>query len=384
METMSSRGSNNRHTKGPGAGAVDPTGIRRQLVLRWLVPGLVAAGLAAACGEIEPPDLGAEITVATTIDTDQDAAVASQSDEPVPLEAQAPLAVLPPRDPGYVSVVVLGTPDGVSSGPFDDLAPLAEPLGSLSTDAVADDLFGGLVVDASGSGVLWYAAEGAEAVAIRPPGVRLLDVGYLNNTAEALVLVDDKLVERVRLFDLEAEPIIVLDDADELLDFSAAGGLYAVTVGNEECGRIGFLNSLGDPVGIAGPTVVECPVPRRATFTLIDLSPDGDAMAYTEVTYRSDGVEASTELVGAELSSGVELFRIPVGGAGDRISSLSFDGRRVVFVRTPLEGDNRDLVLIDAVTDGLPVEEVAPLPRSGAFDVSFARLPLKVGADSNG
>lgn len=347
---------------------------------------VLAAGamLVAACGEIEPPDLGAEITVAPTVDADEAAGASIQSDEPVPLEVQGPLAVLPPRDPGYESVLVLGAPDGVSSGMLGDLAPLAAPLGSLPTNSIADDLFGGLVVDAIDDGVLWFAAEGAEPVAIRPAGVRLLDVGYLNNTAEALVLVDDQLIERVRLFDLEAEPIIVLADTDELLDFSAAGGLYAVTIGNDECGRIGFLNTLGDPVGISGPVVVDCPVPRRATYTLIDLSPDGDAMAYTEVTYRSDGVEASTALVGAELSSGVELFRIPVGGAGDRISSLSFDGRRVVFVRTPLEGDRRDLVMIEAVSDGVAAEEITPLPRSGAFDVTFARLPLKVGADTAG
>ncbi len=365
-----------------------PIGDRRparagSLLARSLVGVVACAWLVAACGEIEPPDLGAEITVATTIDPGADSNGEAESDAPVPLAVQGPLAVLPPRDPGYESVVVLGGPEGVSSGTLTELTPLADPLGALPTTAVADDLFGGLVVDAA-EGVLWFPAEGAEAVVIRPADGRLLDVGYLNNTAEALVLVDDKLIERVRLFDLEAEPIIVLDDADEVLDFSAAGGLYAVTIANDECGRIGFLNSLGDPVGIAGPSVIDCPIPRRATFTLIDLSPDGDAMAYTEVTYRSDGVEATTELVGAELSSGVELFRIPVGAAGDRISSLSFDGRRVVFIRTPLEGDDRELVMIEAVTDGVPTETVTLLSRAGLFDVSFARLPLKVGAEPAG
>ncbi len=351
---------------------------------RWLAVLSVGLALATSCGAIPPPDLGAEITVATTIDSDENAKDSS-SVEAVPLPDQEPLSVLPPRDPGYESILVLGSSEGVSSGTIDGLAPLADPIGRLAVRAVADDLFGGLVVDAGDDGgVLWFPAEGAEPVEIRPPGSRLLDVGYLNNTAEALVLVDNKLIERVRLFDLESEPIIVLDDGDEVLDFAAAGGLYAATIANDECGRIGFLNSLGDPVGISGPAVVSCPIPRRATFTLIDLSPDGDAIAYTEVTYRSDGVEATTELVGEELSSGVELFRIPIGEAGDRIGSLSFDGRRVAFVRTPLEGDVRVLVVIDAIGDGPPVEQVASLSRSGSYDVSFARLPLKVGADSAG
>ncbi len=362
----------------------NPASRSRTMLARWL-GGLAACALAAsACGEIDPPDLGAEITVAPTVDQEDDPGAQTEADQVAALEAQAPLAVLPPRDPGYESVVILGADEGIASGTMTDLVPLAAPLETLPTAAIADDLFGGLVVETLDSGVLWFAAEGAEAVEIRPAGVELLDVGYLNNTAEALVLVDGKLIERVRLFDLEFEPIVVLDDGDELLDFSAAGGLYAVTIRNDECGRIGFLNSLGDPVGITGPEVADCPVPRRAAFTLIDLSPDGDAIAYTEIKYRSDGVEASTELVGAELSSGVELFRLQIGAAGDRISSLSFDGRRVVFVRTPLEGETRELVMIDAIADGVPAEQVVPLSRSGSYDVSFARLPLKVGAESAG
>lgn len=341
----------------------------------------LAAVLVSGCGEIDPPDLGAEITVAPTVNAEESPVDGNDEPEAVPLETQQPLAVLPPRDPGYVSTIVVGSTLGVSSGTLGQLDPLEGPLGDLVTVAVADDLFGGLVAEVTDGPVLWYAAEGAEAVELRPAGVRLLDVGYLNNTAEALVLVDGQLIERVRLFDLESEPIIVLDEADDVIDFSAAGGLYAVAVSDDECGRIAFLNSRGDPVGISGPAVAECPVPRRAGFTLVDLSPDGDAMAYTEVTYRSDGVEASTELVGVELSSAVELFRLPIGAAGDRISSLSFDGRRAVFVRTPLESDDRQLVLVEAVGEAVPAEEVAPLSRSAAYDVSFARLPLKVGAD---
>ncbi len=40
--------------------------------------------------------------------------------------------------------------------------------------------------------------------------------------------------------------------------------------------------------------------------------------------------------------------------------------------------------MIDAIADGVPAEQVVPLSRSGSYDVSFARLPLKVGAESAG
>jgi hypothetical protein len=357
-------------------------GTMRASVARIRILLVVAALLGvAACGQIDEPYLGAEVTVsstATDVNPDQPPATGG-SIAPV-----QPSAVLPPRDPNYVPTLIVASATGISAGTLPDLAPLGPPLGTLATVRVSDDLFGGLVVEPVEGGVVWYSAEGAEGEPIAEPGTELLDVGYLDNTAEAIVVDSAKTIERVRLVDRVIEPIITLAETDQLLDFSAAGGLYALVVGDEQCGRIEFVNSLGEPVGIGGPRTGECPVPRRPSFTLVDLGSDGDALAYTEVTYRSDGVEASTTLVGVELSSSAELFRIPVGGAGDRISSLTFDGRRVAFVRTPLEGGDRSVVLIDAVGDRAPVEVVATVSATGPLTVSFARLPLTVGAEPVG
>lgn len=350
------------------------TGRRRALVV-----GVVGL-LAAACGEVEEPYLGAEITV--------DSAVAGaepveriESDPADIQQLSEPSSVLPPRDPGYVPVLVVGSAAGIGAGDAASVDPLEPPLGQLGIRATSDDLFGGLVVETMQESVLWFAAEGAEADVIRETGARLLDVGYLGNTAEALVLSEERLIERIRLVDLQTEPIVVLADSDQLLSFSAAGGLYALALGDAQCGRLLFLNSAGDPVNIGGPAMLDCPVPQRPTFTLLDLSPDGDAMAYTEVTYRSDGVEASTQLVGVELSSSVELFRIPIGDIGDRVSSITFDGRRVAFVRTPLEGGEPEVVMVDAFDEGQLFETVATPGVEEPVTVSFARLPLKVGTE---
>ncbi len=346
--------------------------------------GLVGLlGLAAACGEVGEPYLGAEVTVASTV-----VGAEIQQSGPVTdtvVDGAASESVLPPRDPGYVPSLVIGSDTGIASGSIDRLALLEPPLGELGATRIADDLFGGLVVQVPDQGVLWFPAEGAEAATIRETGFRLLDVGYLGGTSEALVLGESRVVERVRLVDLEvAEPIVELAESDQLVDFSAAGGLYVLAIADDQCGRIDFVNSAGDPVSIRGPVPAECPVPRRATYTLLDLSPDGDALAYAEVTYRSDGVEATTQLVGIELSSSTELFRIDVGGAGDRISSLTFDGRRVAFVRTPLEGLEREVVQIDALVDGETLEVSVTSPDDGPLTLTYARLPLTVGAASAG
>ncbi len=351
-------------------------------IVRLGLVGLVA--LTGACGEIGEPYLGAEVTVSSATVAGAETELSGPVSDTVS-DGVASSSVLPPRDPGYVPSLVIGSAAGISSGAIDRLARLEPPLGELATTRIADDLFGGLVVQVPEQGVLWFPAEGAEAATIRDAGVRLLDVGYLGGTSETLVLTDNRFVERVRLVDPEASELIVeLAEADQLIDFSAAGGLYVLAIADDQCGRIDFLNSIGDPVGIRGPAPDECPVPRRATYTLLDLSPDGDALAYTEVTYRSDGVEATTQVVGIELSSSTELFRIDVGGAGDRVSSLTFDGRRVAFVRTPLEGLEREVVQIDALVAGEILEVVAAPPDAGALTLTYARLPLKVGAAAAG
>jgi len=100
------------------------------------------------------------------------------------------------------------------------------------------------------------------------------------------------------------------------------------------------------------------------------MSPGGDVVAYTEVTYREDGLPALSVLTVLELASGTVLFSGTVGTPGEQIESLSYDGRRVAFLRTGETGREVGVVTIadevETIIEGL----------EGVQDVGFARLPL--------
>jgi hypothetical protein len=98
---------------------------------------------------------------------------------------------------------------------------------------------------------------------------------------------------------------------------------------------------------------------------------------YTEISYRSDGVEESTVLVGREFSSRAELFRTQIGQPGERVSSVAFDGRRVVLLRTSLDGDESDGLVVIDITD---TERAVAVTNAVPSAVTFARLPLTVGS----
>ncbi len=104
------------------------------------------------------------------------------------------------------------------------------------------------------------------------------------------------------------------------------------------------------------------------------MSPDGGAVAYTEVTYRGDGLPAATRLIALELGSGTELLSLQVGGPSEQIESLAYDGRRLTYLRTG--GEGRELVVlvvgegVERIVEGDDVE--------GVQHVTFARLPLSI------
>lgn len=337
---------------------------------------IVGAVIAASCGAIEEPYLGADVTVVSTEPSQRVAETEVQTGAAQSVSAPSP--ALPTRDPDYVATVMLSTSSGVSNGSVDGLSRLEAPLGETPVRLTVDDLFGGVVVDSPELGVAWYSGEGAEPVTIRDSTYRLLDVSYLANTVEALVLSSGRDVERVRLVDGETQRLTTVDEGLTLLDFSAAGGLYALALADSHCGRVEFINSVGEPVGVGGPPAGECTSPQRARITLLDFSPIGDVLAYAEVSYRSDGVESSTELVGMELSNSAEVFRIRIGDVGDDIASLSFDGRRVAVVRTSLDGAERQVMIVDALAVD-PIPSVLPADIDSSARISFARLPLKLG-----
>lgn len=341
-----------------------------------VIASALALGLgAAACGEIPDPDLGAVPTTAVATGSaqeggDPEGAPSSVEQEPVPVQ------LTPPRPEGYEPTLVLSTAEGVLVGEPNAVAVLAAPLDTLVASRAADDFFGGLVVQVESRDVLWFPAEGGEGELINVAGGELLDVGFRDGTPEAILTGEGNAIDRVQLVTRERLELTVLPEDRRLIDLSAGAGLFAFVFADENCGGVVFLNSAGVEVDLAGPEDGLCPVPRRPAFGEISLSPDGDAYVYTEIEYRSDGVEASTRLVGREFSTGAELFTIRIGEAGERVRSLTYDGRRVAFLRSSLDVGAVDvLVAIDTSDPELAVP-VTDTPASG---VTFARLPLTVG-----
>jgi hypothetical protein len=107
-------------------------------------------------------------------------------------------------------------------------------------------------------------------------------------------------------------------------------------------------------------------------FGAVALSPDGDAVAYTLVSYRSDTTEAGTDLVVRELIVASDFLNLRIGEAGDSITSLAFDGERAGYLRT--SAGAQSVTLLDLVDRSeLPVD----LIQAGDISsLSFARMPV--------
>lgn len=346
-----------------------------------LKPVCLVAALffAVGCGEIGDADLGAIPTTSTTTASD-DGDVAVDTGAVVETNPEV-VQPSPPRPDGYEPTLVLSTDAGLFSGPPELVEPLEAPLSEVVALRSADDFFGGLVVQWASGQVLWYPAEGGAGELINDLGGRLLDVGFRDGTPEAILSAEDNAIDRVQLVTRERIQLTVLTEDQSLVDLSAGAGLFALIYSDDSCGGLLFLNSNGEEVDLVGPDEVSCPVPRRPAFGEIALSPDGDAYVYTEITYRSDGVEAGTQLVGREFLTGAELFRVEVGEAGDRIRSVAFDGRRAVMLRSSLDTEAVGGVVVIDTTDPELAIPVDVAPPNG---VTFARLPLTVGAPVEG
>lgn len=366
--------------------------VRLSSARRSLVALLLGVTVAAGCGELGEPNYGiGSITTTTALPAENDVAGDPEPDAGDPTtDASAVIQVFtPPRPDGYEPSLLISTQEGISVAdvaaaglPPGDVVTLAEPLGSLPSVHALDDYFGGLVVQSSNGEIRWYRDTSGESVLIDTGG-RLLDVGFLDETFQVYVFVavDGVTIDRIRLSDLERTPFIALGAGEELLDLSASRGLQAVVVSNELCGDLVFFDALGAPVDVGGPGEPICLVSRRPVYGSVALPPDAASVAYTELSYRSDGVVAATDIVVRELGTEAELFRAAVGGPGDAIDDLAFDGRRLVFVRQSEEAitavtlDIEDpTVALGSTLFGLPLEGV-----DGPTEVSLARQPLAVG-----
>lgn len=363
---------------------------------------------ATACGSLGEPYLGSFPTSSVPSAVDQ-ANTETAADRTNPTIAAAVLA-LPPRPAGYLpSLVVVGTqglfvvdrssvdgsvrleparrlrlgeteeetPDpaitettasGFTTSTQSTTTTSVQQTGPAYTIAI-DDLFGGIVAQTTTGEVVWYPGTGGGPRTVEIEDDRLIEVGYTVGTPEVITERAGQLT-RTRLVDNESLSFTELDAGTELIDLSSAGGVVAVATGDAECGAVRFLSGEGEELAIDPFEDEVCDRSARPTIGSVGMSPDGEALAYTIVTYREDGVELSTTLRAVELTSGAEIITAEVGGSGEVVSSVAFDGVTAVMVRR--SSARSEVLMVDAQgTQVVPVDEI-PVPRA----VTFARLPL--------
>lgn len=341
----------------------------------------------AGCAEIGEPVIGSLPVSDSAPETilpagaNPDGSTATTSPQPPPA-----------RPPGFVPPLLIATESGVviirdggvpelldltppTPEPDPEEDPEADPPPDLgSPRLVTDDFFRGLVVQFDSATVQWFQAEGGDSRTINLNEGRLLEVSFFDGTTEAIMAVGPQ-IDRVRLVDTQRLPLLTLMNGDELLDLSAGGGLYASVIANSECGQLLFLNAVGEEVLISRPPVPTCESSRRPLYGSVALSEDGGAVAYTEVTYRADGVEAETKLVVIDLAAGAVALSKIVGESGDRITGLSFDGQRVAMVREAANSEIQVLIVSDAETITPDLSEFGQ-PAAA----TWARIPVAVGS----
>lgn len=323
----------------------------------------------SACAEIGEPNLGERVS-ATSSTVVPDANEDDEAETEV-VSADVSSVFSPPRPDGYVPGVLasLGTTLVLVEG--ESITDLGERFPGAPIERVVDDFLGGIVAQLEGDIVQWLPAGGAAPTPVSANNGRLLDAGFIDDTLAVQVFVEvPDGIDRIKLVDGEREAFTRLEEGASVVAFSSSNGIQAVAIGDNACGSLAFFNTSGQRVDLGGPADPECPVPRRPQFGAVAMSPGGEVVAYTEVTYREDGLPASSVLTVLELESGSVLFNGPVGSPGEQIESLSYDGRRVTFLRTGETGREVGLV---TVAD--QVETIIP-GLAGVQDVGFARLPL--------
>ena len=352
--------------------------------------GSVAFGalvlLASACTEVGDPVIGS--VTATTIVRVVDGSDVGALEAEVAVGPTATTIFSPRADPDYIPTLLVTAGGTVFQVDDATITPVVDA-DTLQVLDAADDLNGGLVAetssDVSGSTIEWFASGGTSFARVDATGGSLLDVTYADGSPEVLVLLDDGVerVERISLVSTVRTPLAPVGDGETLLDVSASSGRYLLVTADQACGGLRFLDARGNDLNLVGPPEPDCPVPRRPAIGLGALSPNGDAVAYTELTYRSDGLVTSTDVVIWELGQNTELARITVGGDGETVSDLAFDGRRVAILRTdvtPADGalaaEERDVV--ELYDPAAAADVVSSVPLADATAIRFARLPIAV------
>ena len=346
---------------------------------RRLAGAVVAVGmLSAACGELTPPDAFSP-TTSSTLATGVEQETASQVQERPGLTAGVDEFV-PSPSPSYIPSLLVSGTQFVFSVDEGISVPLSGSLADLQTVRSVDDLGGGLVSQQQSGEIIYRPSQGeAEVLSPAEAGDRLLDVGFWDGSPRALVQVGERRVDWIQLVterpgaERERQVHIELEENEEILALSASRDLQAVITQNRECGELRFYGSDGRVIPLQGPEPPPCELSGFPSYGAVALSPDGGAVAYTQVSYRSDTTEAGTDLVVRELIAGADsFFDRRIGEAGDSVTSMAFDGQRAAYLR---DSDGNQSVTLLNIVDGaeLPVDLLAVGEISS---VSFARIPV--------
>lgn len=368
-----------------------PLVLRRRALGRSRLVTALFVGLGVACGALPEPEVGSPPTgVATQFDV---------LDLAESAEAQSLGAVDNTRDQQGSAELIVATGTLVALGPAAQIRPLGEPFIGIRPSFAVDDFLGGLVAQASDGEVWWFPGEGGTSQLINGDGGTLLGVGLIDATPVAVLLVEERVndpaattedesimavaqrIETVGLVTGARAAFLTIEPGRTVLDFATGGNRSAVIFADQACGGLQLFDEVGAAVPVALPEAL-CPVPSLASFGDVALSPEGTVLAFTQVSYRPDGVEAGTSIVGLQVTSasgveaGTEVFRLEVGGPGDRLSSLGFDGQRLVFIRTSLNAQVESGPMLIDLSE--PTDAVV-LGGADALSVTFARGPLSFG-----
>lgn len=352
---------------------------------RWLVAIVLLAAVAVACGELEPPEAFSPTTSSTTpASPEQDA----EAGDGAVQEAVGPTEeFVPTADPDYVPTLLVASDQPVIAVDGPESSPLSGPLTDLQATALYDDLVGGVVAQES-SGAIVYRQSQLEPEVLDPGGSTLLGVGFWEGTPRAFVQSAPGRVDWIQLVTTGSEghtrrTHFELDEGEEIVSFSASRDIQAVVVQDDACGEIRFYGSDGEPLALRGPTPPPCTFPGRPSFGTVALSPDGGALAYTIVTYETDGTEKLTELQARELgaATGGPFFELRVGEELAAVTSLTFDGRRVAYLRAEVEIEADSQVVVESVTlldltPGGSELSVDLLEAADVYSLAFVRVPL--------
>lgn len=385
------------------------TGARlRTARRRALAAATAAAVTAASCGAVPEPE---SYQPTSTSVAGTPASLAIRPGAVATATQEGPQGLSPPAGPttvdgtsgfvpqsvdGEVAEVLVATTTGVLGATPAKAVPVAGAAGEMPVVRAVDDLLGGLVVQRAASGaartgsrtgnsqagstqgnqngdIVWVADDATGPLSLAADGSRLLDVGYGEGSPYVVVLRPSGSIDRIRLADLTVTPMEHLMADQSLLALSVSGTRHAATIADSRCGSLQLRSFAGQALALPGPRPADCKVPRRPAYPLVALSPDGQSLAYTVVSYRADGLEVTTELVVVDLVTGDDRGRRVIAQNGERVTSLSFDGARAVFLRRSATA------AVAAIVDpGTTAPETRlPLPQpQAATSVAFARNPV--------